>query len=62
MSQYDPLDYRIRSLPLKLRRAREKVKRLEDEARRYGFKDLLTDECNTDPPDDQQQYQQAANA
>lgn len=51
MSQYDPLDYRIRSLPLKLRRARDKVKRLEDEARRYGFKDLLTDERNTDPPD-----------
>ena len=35
------LDYRVRQLPAQLDRARERVRRLEAEARRFGFTDLL---------------------
>ena len=35
------LEYRIRNLPSQLERTRQKLARLEDEARRYGFNDLL---------------------
>jgi hypothetical protein len=52
------LEHRVRHLPEQLRRAREKVKRLEDEARRYGFKDLLND-SNSDPSDCKEQCRKA---
>jgi hypothetical protein len=35
------LKYRVRNLPTQLERAREKVARLEAEARKYGFTDLV---------------------
>jgi hypothetical protein len=34
-------DYRIRMLPIQLERARRRVRQLEAEAERYGFRDLL---------------------
>ena len=34
-------EYRVRSLPAMLDRARRKVEALENEARRYGMLDLL---------------------
>jgi hypothetical protein len=35
------LEYRVRNLPVQLERARDKVARLEAEARKYGFTDLV---------------------
>lgn len=40
-SRHDPEAYRIRYLPQQLEAARRKVAALENEARRYGFVDLL---------------------
>lgn len=43
---YDPEYYRINRLPEMLANARRKVAALENEARRYGFTDLLENtEC-----------------
>ena len=39
--KYDPIAGRIRRLPDQLAAARHKVRALENEARRYGFHDLL---------------------
>lgn len=40
-SKYDYLSYRIRILPIQLRRARHRVRQLEAEARRLKMFDLL---------------------
>lgn len=40
-TRYDAAAYRVRYLPRQLEAARRKVAMLENEARRYGFHDLL---------------------
>lgn len=49
-AQYDAdmqrMEYRVRYLPGAIERARNKLRRLENEAREYRMWDLLTDPCH----------------